>query len=412
MKSGTTGTNRSVVAVTKGSRWEAKKVIREGLELLGGIGSIVKKGDTVVIKPNMGYPEPPGMPAWICLTDEVVLVALTELFLEAGAKRVVTGDGCAHAIKAAYMFKNSGLQQAIEKAGGEILCFDEEPFITREVPGGTVLKKQAIPKIVTEAEVFINVPKIKTTQMGNWTLGFKNLFGLIPQEERLPWHRIPEHFFLLTDLCKLVKPTLTVMDGFIIQEGAGPRWGNPVDLGVVVMGKDPVATEAVAVSVIGHKPYQQQVLPIADKQSLGTSRLSNIEVRGQSVESVKIYSRPGPGEQWVNRSPNIIEYIGGACWGCGFWIQFTPYPWEIDASKKYALVVGNMPKIPEKFTEDEVIVLGSCAMRDKDKIEKACPAGVTPQFMGGCPPYAVRKPGYMKLENIENLPFAHPTNYV
>ena len=54
---------------------------------------------------------------------------------------------------------------------------------------------------------------------------------------------------------------------------------------------------------------------------------------------------------------------GGACWGCGLWIQYTPYTWEIDKKMKYALVVGNSPRLPEAFEEDEVIVMGKCALR-------------------------------------------------
>ena len=54
----------------------------------------MKKGDVVLLKPNLGYVTPEGMPPWTCTTDYMVLAGLTELFLEAGAKRVITGDGC------------------------------------------------------------------------------------------------------------------------------------------------------------------------------------------------------------------------------------------------------------------------------------------------------------------------------
>lgn len=403
---------RSKVAITRGGRWEAKRVIKEGLDLIGGIDTVVKKGDTVLLKPNMGYPEPPGMPAWTCTTDVRVLTALTELCLEAGAKRVITGDGCAHGIKASYMFANTGVQQEIEKAGGEISYFDEEPFYTREVPGGILLKKQAIPKVVLDSDVIINVPKIKPTRVGKWTLGFKNMFGVIPQEERWPWHRMPEMFFLLTDLFRLVKPALTVMDGFVIQEGFGPRYGKPVDFHVIVMGRDPVATEAVTVSVIGHEPHEQGVLPVAQKYGMGTMELSKIDVRGESIESVRRYTKVAPGDFWINPSPNVVEYVGGACWGCGIHIRYNPKEWQIDKNKKYALIVGNRPRLPEKFTEDEIWVWGTCAVQSKAKILKACPKGVNPRFMGGCPPTKYHHDDMMKFHGIDHLPIWNGTNYV
>jgi len=404
-------TEKSVVAITRGGRWEAKKVIKEGLDLIGGINSVVKNGDMVLLKPNMGYPEAPGMPPWTCTTDAIVLAVLTELCLEAGAKRVVTGDMPAHHVASSYMLTSTGIQQAVEKVGGEVSRLDEEPFITREVPGGVLLKRQAVPKPILDADVIINVPKIKPTRIGKWTLGFKNLFGLIPHEERMERHRVPEHFYILTDLYKLVQPALTVMDGFVIQEGLGPRLGDPIDFGVVIMGKDPVATEAVTVLAIGHEPYEQMVLPIAEKQGLGTSDLNKIEIRGESLESVRRYTKVSPGDLWLNLAPNVQEYFGGACWGCGFWIQYTPYPWEIDKNRKYALIVGNRPRLPDKFIEDEIIVMGTCACRSRSQILKACPEGITPRFIGGCPPYWQRARGYYEYHKIDQLPRAPKTNF-
>jgi len=93
MKSAKPRTEKSVVAITRGERWEAKKVLQEGLELVGGIRSVVKKGDTVLLKPNQCYPPPPGLPPWTCTTDVMIQTALTELCLESGAKRVIVGDG-------------------------------------------------------------------------------------------------------------------------------------------------------------------------------------------------------------------------------------------------------------------------------------------------------------------------------
>jgi hypothetical protein len=232
------------------------------------------------------------------------------------------------------------------------------------------------------------------------------MFGCIPQDERVPWHRFPEIFYLFVDLFKLLKPTLTVMDGLVIQEGFGPRFGTPVDWGVIVVGKDPVATEAVTVFAMGHEPYEQAVLPIAAKAGQGTMDIHNIDVRGESIRSILRYCKLAPGDFFINSDPHIVEYCGGACNGCAAWIQSTPYPWEIDPKKKYALLVGITPRLPDTFEEDEVIVLGNCAIRSKNKIEDACKAkGLKPQYIGGCPPYEHRKPGYLKLHKIDKLPY-------
>jgi hypothetical protein len=195
------------------------------------------------------------------------------------------------------------------------------------------------------------------------------------------------------------------MDGLVIQEGLGPRFGTPVNWGVIIAGKDPVATEAVTMMAMGHEPYEQMVLPIAEKAGQGTMDPSRIEIVGETLESVTRYCKVAPGDLWLNADPHVQEYCGGACWGCGLWIQYTPYPWEIDQGKKYALVVGIDPKIPDAFSEDEVIVLGNCAARSKKKIEAACEQkGITPEFIAGCPPFSAVRPGYLKLHKIDHLP--------
>lgn len=404
---------KSVVSIAKGARWEARKVLETSLSLLGGIESIITKGDVVLLKPNLGYPEAEGFPPWTCTTDCVVLEALTELFLEAGAKKVITGDGPAHGITGRHMLESTGVEAAVKKVGGEVRGLDEEDYLLRKIPGGVVLREQWVPRICLEADAIVNVPKVKPTRVGKFTLGYKNLFGIVPEDERIPWHRIPEHFYFLVDLYKLLPMTLTVMDGFVIQEGPGPRMGDPVDWGVIIAGRDPVATEAVTMMATGHEPYEQMVLPIAEKAGQGTMDPAKIDIVGETLESVTRYCKVAPGDYWLNPDPHVVEYCGGACWGCGLWIQYTPYPWEIDPDKKYALIVGMDPHLPDSFEEDEVLVMGSCAAKAKKQIKQACERkGIKPQYVPGCPPYGHRRPGYLKAHKIEDLPFTEKINRV
>jgi uncharacterized protein (DUF362 family) len=384
------------VSIVKGGRWEARSLLKQGFDQLGGIKKFMKKGDVVLLKPNLGYVTPKGMPPWTCTTDYMVLAGLTELFLEAGAKRVISGDGCGHWVAGEYQFRETGVKEAVEKVGGEVVYFDQEEFVQRDVPGGVLLKRQWVPRICLDADVLVNVPKVKPTRLGKFTLGYKNFFGCTPVDERLPWHRLPEMFYLLVDLFKLIPPQLTVMDGLVSQEGPGPRNGYPIEWGVMIMGADPVATEAVTMLALGHQPYEQSVLAIAAKAGQGTMDINEIDVRGKSIEEVMRYHMIAPADQLVNPNPAVVEYVGGACFGCGLWIQYVPYPWEYKKGKKYALVVGNTPRLPESFEEDEVIVMGNCAARSKKKIEAACSRkGIKPWFIPGCPPYQAEK--YWKL---------------
>ena len=402
-----TAAARPVVAITKGARWEAKRILKEGLELLGGMKTVMKKGDVVLLKPNLGYPEPEGLPPWTCTTDSLVVGALTELFFDAGAKKVIAAESPAHGITSEYMFKSSGVKEAVEKSGGEVCYLDKEEYVLRKIPGGVILKEQWIPKIYLNSDVVVNMPKIKTTRIGNkFTLGYKNIFGFVPPDERAHWHRIPEHFYYLVDLYRLLPCTLTIMDGLVFMEGEGPRYGTPREWGVIIMGKDPVATEAVTVKALGHEPYEQGVLPVAAKAGQGTMDLDKIRVLGESIQSIERHCKVAAADFWLHRDSRVVEYCGGACWGCGLWIQYTPYPWEIDPRKKYALIVGVTPRLPDRFEEDEVIVLGNCAARSRRQIDAACKAKrIKPKYIAGCPPFEQVKQGYLKLHRIENLPY-------
>jgi len=349
----------------KGRRREAKAMISKGFELLGEMKGASVRNKRILLKPNLGYPEAEGKPPWTCTTDKTVLGALTEIFMEAGAREVIAADGPAHAIKAEHMFERTGVKEAVEKAGGKVCFLDETEYVLRKVPGGIILKEQWLPKVCADADMIVNVPKIKPTRVGKFTLGYKNMMGCLPLDERLFWHRMPEHFYLLVDLFKVLPYHLTVMDGLIIQEGFGPRFGDPVEWGGIIMGRDPVATETVTLMAMGHEPYEQSVISIAAKAGQGTMDLKKIEIRGQKLESVQRYCKVAPGDLFVHPSPNVTEYCGGACGYCARWVTLTPFPWEIEANKEYALVVGSTPRLPKNFTEDEVVVLGNCAARSK-----------------------------------------------
>lgn len=402
---------KSIVAILKGSRSEAFTMLEKGFDLLGGLDQFPIRNKRILLKPNLGYPEAEGMLPWTCTSDKVVLGALTEIFLKAGAMEVIAADGPAHGITAEHMFDRTGVKAAVEAAGGKVCFLDEDDYVLRNVPNGTILKEQWLPKVCMDADFVVNIPKIKPTRVGKFTLGYKNMMGCLPLDERQPWHRMPEHFFLLVDLYKVLPYQLTVMDGLIIQEGYGPRFGDPIEWGGIIMGSDPVATETVTVMAMGHEPYEQSVISIAAKAGQGVMDLKGIEIRGETIEAVKRYCKAAPADVFVHPSPNVTEYCGGACGFCARWIQLTPFPWEIEPNKKYAVVVGVTPRLPDNFTEDEVVVLGNCASRSIKMIKAACRSkGIQPRIIAGCPPE--QKSGYLRVHKIDNLPRRYKTKRI
>ena len=374
---------RARVAVVKGE--DATRMVAEAVGLVGGMEKFVRNGSTVLIKPNLGFPPPEGRKACELTTEPAVVQALVGLAREAGAKRVLVGDGPIPGISSRFMFKITGMAEAVAEAGGEVRHFDEEPYGSRAVPGGTVLKEANLPRAVHEADVIINAAKMKTHPLNKVTLGFKNLVGLPPKEERSAWHRMPAFAYYLADLAKCVKPALTVIDGIVAMEGRGPVVGERVDMGVVVCGAEMLSVETVASVLMGFDPAEIPSIAVAAKESPASANLETIEVAGVPTERARRFFRRAVAGI-VHPAENVAVYPGGACFGCELWIDRTPPPFDVRPDRKYAVLVGETPKLPpDGPIADEVWLLGNCAIRLKNRAQRLAPKTV---LIKGCPPHA------------------------
>ena len=146
-------------------------ITREALSLIGGMGRFVGRGDKVVIKPNIGWDRTPEMAA--CTNPEVVKT-LVELVLGAGAKKAVVIDNTTNQAKRCYV--RSGIQAAVEQAGGDMLFVDDYR-VKKMALKGEWLKEWEILLDVVEADKIINVPIAKHHSLCRLTLGAKNWLG-------------------------------------------------------------------------------------------------------------------------------------------------------------------------------------------------------------------------------------------
>lgn len=371
------------VAVVKGEN--PGRMVADAVGLVGGMEKVVRKGATVLIKPNLGFPPPEGRKASEATTDPAVVQSLVALSREAGAKRVLVGDGPIPGISSRFMFKITGMEKAVAEAGGEVRHFDEEPYTPRAVPGGIVLREANLPTAVLEADVVINAPKMKTHPLNKVTLGFKNLVGVPPKEERSAWHRMPAFAYYLADLAKCVRPALTVIDGVVAMEGRGPVVGDRVDMGVVVCGEEMLSVETVTSALMGFDPAEVPSIVVAAKESPACANLEAIEVAGVPIEQVRRFFKRAVANI-VHPAGNVTVYPGGACFGCELWIDRTPPPFEVGSDRTYAVLVGETPRVPaEGPIADEVWLLGNCAIRQKNRAQRLAPKTV---IIKGCPPHA------------------------
>jgi uncharacterized protein (DUF362 family) len=358
--------------------------------------------------------------------DRRVIASVVRLVREAGASRVtviegvsvgtlmkrvnpeLSSSGAQRGFSTAAVMKMLGVTKAVEEAGGEVLGVEDAEKVTVDIKGGMALHRVAYPKIVLDADCFINIPAMKTHTMTMVTLGIKNLQGLLDEKGRYFSHRddLDQH---MVDINKIRLPDFTVLDGLIAMEGMGAgEGGNAVEMGIIMASRDPVALDCIASQCMGiENPLVVGTTRIANHDGLGCGNPFLIEVVGDSIEQVRKkltlpvnYTQPL--ESIVTGVyPNIDLYIGGACPTC--WLMTAMVEAILSkAPERFSLIVGIDPKIPPRFATDlrHTLFLGECALAaggDLREIRNEMQLRGIDRFLGGCPPY---EQALVKLEDI------------
>jgi len=285
----TLSTQKARVAIVRAQRYELKELtgaIQKSLSLLGGMDSFVKSGDKVFVKIN--HLPPPSPPERGIITHPVFTEAFLRLLKDTGAA-ISVGDDVEEAGEDGFAL--SGYREMCRRMGVRLVNLREAGFIARECKGER-LKQVYVSRTVLEADAFINLPKLKTHSLCTLTGGIKNLYGCIPAGLRRRYHgeflRIEDFCQMLVDIFAVIPPHLTVLDGIEAMEGEGPGSGQVRKLGMVLASRDTVALDAVAGRIIGLRPGEVLATSYAAERGLGVSDLAQIEIVGESLDSVTV----------------------------------------------------------------------------------------------------------------------------
>lgn len=154
---------------------------------------------------------------------------------------------------------------------------------------GLALKKITVPRLVKESAV-ISAAKLKTHSSTKVTLGMKNMFGLLPDKNKFKYH-MRGIGKVVVDINSVLRPALTVIDGFVAMEGRGPTIGNPVQMNTIIAGEDLIATDATACRVMGFNPHAISHIKQAYEKKLG--EIDQIEIVGDGIDTVmKPFKKP------------------------------------------------------------------------------------------------------------------------
>lgn len=375
-------------------------MIRQAVDLLGGMKRFVKSGDSVVIKGNFFAPYPPPV-----IVDRRTVAALVRQLYEAGAgsvtlcEAVSVGTKLGRGQSTEYVLDEMGVRDAAEAAGARVVCLENEERVTVKVPDGKCIGEVAYPRLMLDCDVLVDLPCMKTHGMTLVTLGMKNFQGILNDEQKYYAHR-DDLEQKLVDLFKIRRPDLTLIDGLIAMEGNGAgEGGHPHPMNLFVASSDVVAADCVATACMGIEDvFAVPINRIADYDGIGNGKLENIEVVGSSIEQVKEQfllpdSFTQPQDRHVTACySNVDVRIGGACRQCWLMAEGVCKTLSKIQGEKFTLLVGSDPKLPNGVHTplENVIVLGDCACSATGNIKELRNQMLLEEkgiMAPGCPPY-------------------------
>jgi len=264
--------NSPYMVVARGGEPEA--LIQRAMAAFGGMGTFVKKGSTVILKPNIctAY----HTYEYAATTNPFLVGALVKLCLEAGAKKVSVMD-YPFGSTAEEAYTVSGIADQVKAAGGEMMVMSDFKFVSTDIPSGAWLKKTDIYDDILKADVLINVPIAKNHGLTRLTMGMKNLLGVI--KDRPPLHINMGQS--LPDLATRVRPTLTVLDAIRILTANGPTGGDLNDvkkLDTIIVSPDYVAVDAYGSTLFGLKATDLNYVKNGVKSGFGRADIENMKI--------------------------------------------------------------------------------------------------------------------------------------
>jgi uncharacterized protein (DUF362 family) len=257
---------------------------KKALEVLGGISRFVKKGERVILKPNMSFTRTPEFGA---TTHPQVVATVAQACMEAGAQQVLVLDHTLH--RAELCLERTGIREACKDiAGVHVLALQERKFFREiKIPQGKVLERVEVMKEVLDSPVLINIPVAKSHSATGVSMGIKGLMGLIWDREI--FHSQVDMNQALADLATIIKPQLTILDATRALTSGGP--GGPGEVkkpNLIIAGIDPVAVDSYGVSVVPwygqtFKGRQVEHLQLAHQRGLGKIDIEQSKVFKEKV---------------------------------------------------------------------------------------------------------------------------------
>lgn len=318
-------------------------LLKQGLELLGGLESLIPDNAKILLKPNLLKKAEVEKAV---ITHPVVVGAFARILRECGYENIVLADSCGHGTTQAVI-RGTGMDTYLDKY--QIPAIDYSEGVKTAYPQGVQAKEFVLPRELLEQDCVISLSKMKTHALERITGAVKNSYGFVYGFHKAKGHTqypsADSFARMLIDLNKCVAPRFYVMDGIMAMEGNGPGSGDPIPMNVILMSTDPVALDSVFSRLIYLKPEMVPTNYHGEKMGLGTWKEENItlltpECEVSMQEVVDRYGNPDFNVDRTEVRKNIWTRMAGAlnifqkkpyieadkCIRCGICVQSCPVP--------------------------------------------------------------------------------------
>ncbi|MEP6757218.1 MAG: DUF362 domain-containing protein [Chthonomonadales bacterium] len=280
------------LAVVEGTPKDYAAITERAINEFGGIEKFVKKGDRVVLSPNMGWMRTPEQAA---ATHPDVLRKVVELCERAGAAKITCIDYTLDDWKMA--FEICGADGAVKGTKARLLSPTEvnmykdihiPKFVPKVLADGTAYDGihhnnqiyQKLPREIIECDAFICIPVVKDHEAATITISMKKLMGNI--WNRKDYHRYGLHD-CIAELNMALRPTLIIADATRALQTRGPKGPGEVTIpNKVVVGIDPVAIDSYCtrfLTVKGVTPDQVRHLVLANQLGRGEIDMDKVKIK-------------------------------------------------------------------------------------------------------------------------------------
>lgn len=282
---------------------EVRRALRQAMDPLGLPQRLIRPGDRVLLKPNMLSAKEPDRAV---TTHPEIIAAVGEMVLDCRG-RVILGDSPAGAARNLQKhWDKTGIWQAAQRLGIQPISFEDAGTKSFPAPEGHI----SISRAALEADLIINLPKLKTHQLVRMTGAVKNMFGTVPGFRKGDLHsRAPEPLRFarfIVAIYRNITPALNIMDAVLTMEGNGPSSGHPRHLGAILVSENALAMDSLACRLIGMDETRLPIFQAAAEVGLWDFNHDTLPIYGADPQELYVPNFRIPDVSRLERIPPFV----------------------------------------------------------------------------------------------------------